>query len=157
MTYIPNSIEARDVASLVHMQTNLRTHQKKARSSSRAARAAEYTTIPAANTSKRSQGCGVPRSASLPSGSLRSPTSRCEARLLSPLSPSLERTGGRAGGGATKIAPVPMAACYFNVRVRRRTTPPLSLHGIIGTRSVSRSARRSSRARWPTTATPAQR
>ena len=28
MTYIPNSIEARDVASLVHMQTNLRTHQQ---------------------------------------------------------------------------------------------------------------------------------
>ncbi len=28
MTYIPNSIEARDVASLVHMQTNLRAHQK---------------------------------------------------------------------------------------------------------------------------------
>ncbi|MGA8694975.1 MAG: aminotransferase class III-fold pyridoxal phosphate-dependent enzyme [Xanthobacteraceae bacterium] len=28
MTYIPNSIEARDVASLVHMQTNLRKHQQ---------------------------------------------------------------------------------------------------------------------------------
>lgn len=28
MTYIPNSIEARDVASLVHMQTNLRKHQR---------------------------------------------------------------------------------------------------------------------------------
>jgi len=28
VTYIPNSIEARDVASLVHMQTNLRTHQR---------------------------------------------------------------------------------------------------------------------------------
>ena len=28
MTYIPNSIEARDIASLVHMQTNLRQHQK---------------------------------------------------------------------------------------------------------------------------------
>jgi hypothetical protein len=28
VTYIPNSIEARDVASLVHMQTNLRLHQK---------------------------------------------------------------------------------------------------------------------------------
>jgi 4-aminobutyrate---pyruvate transaminase len=27
VTYIPNSIEARDVASLVHMQTNLRQHQ----------------------------------------------------------------------------------------------------------------------------------
>ncbi|HYY37375.1 MAG TPA: aminotransferase class III-fold pyridoxal phosphate-dependent enzyme, partial [Xanthobacteraceae bacterium] len=27
MTYIPNSIEARDVATLVHMQTNLRKHQ----------------------------------------------------------------------------------------------------------------------------------
>jgi 4-aminobutyrate--pyruvate transaminase len=27
MTYIPNSIEARDIASLVHMQTNLRKHQ----------------------------------------------------------------------------------------------------------------------------------
>jgi 4-aminobutyrate---pyruvate transaminase len=27
VTYIPNSIEARDVASLVHMQTNLRRHQ----------------------------------------------------------------------------------------------------------------------------------
>jgi 4-aminobutyrate---pyruvate transaminase len=27
VTYIPNSIEARDVASLVHMQTNLRKHQ----------------------------------------------------------------------------------------------------------------------------------
>ena len=27
MTYIPNSIEARDIASLVHMQTNLRRHQ----------------------------------------------------------------------------------------------------------------------------------
>jgi len=27
MTYIPNSIQARDIASLVHMQTNLRTHQ----------------------------------------------------------------------------------------------------------------------------------
>ncbi len=28
MSYIPNSIEARDVATLVHMQTNLRKHQK---------------------------------------------------------------------------------------------------------------------------------
>ena len=28
MNYIPNSIEARDVASLVHMQTNLRKHQQ---------------------------------------------------------------------------------------------------------------------------------
>ena len=28
MTYIPNSIEARDVASLVHMQTDLRRHQQ---------------------------------------------------------------------------------------------------------------------------------
>ena len=28
MSYIPNSIEARDVASLVHMQTNLRKHQE---------------------------------------------------------------------------------------------------------------------------------
>jgi len=28
VTYIPNSIEARDVASLVHMQTNLRKHQE---------------------------------------------------------------------------------------------------------------------------------
>ena len=28
MTYIPNSIEARDVASLVHMQTDLRKHQQ---------------------------------------------------------------------------------------------------------------------------------
>jgi len=28
VTYIPNSIEARDVASLVHMQTNLRKHQR---------------------------------------------------------------------------------------------------------------------------------
>jgi 4-aminobutyrate---pyruvate transaminase len=28
LTYIPNSIEARDVASLVHMQTNLRKHQQ---------------------------------------------------------------------------------------------------------------------------------
>lgn len=28
MTYIPNSIEARDVASVVHMQTNLRKHQE---------------------------------------------------------------------------------------------------------------------------------
>src|SRR5262249_15791470 len=28
VSYIPNSIEARDVASLVHMQTNLRKHQK---------------------------------------------------------------------------------------------------------------------------------
>jgi hypothetical protein len=28
VTYIPNSIEARDVASVVHMQTNLRTHQE---------------------------------------------------------------------------------------------------------------------------------
>jgi 4-aminobutyrate--pyruvate transaminase len=28
VNYIPNSIEARDVASLVHMQTNLRKHQK---------------------------------------------------------------------------------------------------------------------------------
>ncbi len=28
MNYIPNSIEARDVASLVHMQTNLRAHQQ---------------------------------------------------------------------------------------------------------------------------------
>jgi 4-aminobutyrate--pyruvate transaminase len=27
MTYIPNSIQARDIASLVHMQTNLRKHQ----------------------------------------------------------------------------------------------------------------------------------
>jgi 4-aminobutyrate--pyruvate transaminase len=27
VTYIPNSIEARDIASLVHMQTNLRAHQ----------------------------------------------------------------------------------------------------------------------------------
>ena len=27
MTYIANSIAARDVASLVHMQTNLRLHQ----------------------------------------------------------------------------------------------------------------------------------
>src|SRR5207344_782241 len=27
VNYIPNSIEARDIASLVHMQTNLRTHQ----------------------------------------------------------------------------------------------------------------------------------
>ena len=27
MSYIPNSIEARDVATLVHMQTNLRKHQ----------------------------------------------------------------------------------------------------------------------------------
>jgi 4-aminobutyrate---pyruvate transaminase len=27
MTYIPNSIQARDIASLVHMQTNLRRHQ----------------------------------------------------------------------------------------------------------------------------------
>ena len=28
MTYIPNSIGARDIASLVHMQTNVRTHQR---------------------------------------------------------------------------------------------------------------------------------
>jgi 4-aminobutyrate--pyruvate transaminase len=28
VTYIPNSIEARDIASLVHMQTNLRVHQQ---------------------------------------------------------------------------------------------------------------------------------
>jgi 4-aminobutyrate--pyruvate transaminase len=28
VTYIPNSIEARDIASLVHMQTNLRRHQQ---------------------------------------------------------------------------------------------------------------------------------
>ena len=28
MSYIPNSIEARDVATLVHMQTNLRKHQR---------------------------------------------------------------------------------------------------------------------------------
>jgi 4-aminobutyrate--pyruvate transaminase len=28
VTYVPNSIEARDVASLVHMQTNLRRHQQ---------------------------------------------------------------------------------------------------------------------------------
>jgi 4-aminobutyrate---pyruvate transaminase len=28
VTYIPNSIEARDIASLVHMQTNLRLHQE---------------------------------------------------------------------------------------------------------------------------------
>ena len=28
MNYIPNSIEARDIASLVHMQTNLRQHQQ---------------------------------------------------------------------------------------------------------------------------------
>jgi 4-aminobutyrate--pyruvate transaminase len=28
VTYIPNSIEARDIASLVHMQTNLRLHQQ---------------------------------------------------------------------------------------------------------------------------------
>jgi 4-aminobutyrate--pyruvate transaminase len=28
VTYIPNSIEARDIASLVHMQTNLRQHQQ---------------------------------------------------------------------------------------------------------------------------------
>ena len=28
MTYIANSIEARDIASLVHMQTNLRRHQQ---------------------------------------------------------------------------------------------------------------------------------
>ena len=28
MTYIPNSLEARDIASLVHMQTNLRRHQQ---------------------------------------------------------------------------------------------------------------------------------
>jgi 4-aminobutyrate---pyruvate transaminase len=28
MTYIPNSIQARDIASLVHMQTNLRKHQQ---------------------------------------------------------------------------------------------------------------------------------
>ncbi|MGH8735028.1 MAG: aspartate aminotransferase family protein, partial [Burkholderiales bacterium] len=28
MSYIPNSIEARDVATLVHMQTNLRRHQQ---------------------------------------------------------------------------------------------------------------------------------
>jgi len=28
MTYIPNSLEARDIASLVHMQTNLRRHQE---------------------------------------------------------------------------------------------------------------------------------
>jgi adenosylmethionine-8-amino-7-oxononanoate aminotransferase len=28
VTYIPNSIEARDVASLVHMQTHLRKHQQ---------------------------------------------------------------------------------------------------------------------------------
>jgi adenosylmethionine-8-amino-7-oxononanoate aminotransferase len=28
VNYIPNSIEARDVASLVHMQTNLRRHQQ---------------------------------------------------------------------------------------------------------------------------------
>ena len=27
MNYIPNSIQARDIASLVHMQTNLRRHQ----------------------------------------------------------------------------------------------------------------------------------
>jgi hypothetical protein len=28
VTYIPNSIEARDVASFVHPQTNLRKHQE---------------------------------------------------------------------------------------------------------------------------------
>ena len=28
MNYIPNSIAARDIASLVHMQTNLRLHQQ---------------------------------------------------------------------------------------------------------------------------------
>ena len=28
VTYIPNSIAARDIASLVHMQTNLRLHQQ---------------------------------------------------------------------------------------------------------------------------------
>ena len=28
MTYIPNSILARDIASLVHMQTNLRTRPR---------------------------------------------------------------------------------------------------------------------------------
>ena len=27
MNYIPNSLEARDIASLVHMQTNLRKHE----------------------------------------------------------------------------------------------------------------------------------
>jgi hypothetical protein len=31
VNYTPNSIEARDVASLVHMQTNLRRHQQEAR------------------------------------------------------------------------------------------------------------------------------
>jgi len=28
VTYSPNSLDARDIASLVHMQTNLRRHQQ---------------------------------------------------------------------------------------------------------------------------------
>jgi hypothetical protein len=93
MTYIPNSLEARDIASLVHMQTNLRRHQEEGRWLSRAAKAVAYLTIPGATTSKRLRDCGAPRSALRPSGWRRLPTNRCASSAtiistgIAPMSP----------------------------------------------------------------------
>ena len=59
-----NSNAARDIANLLHPNTDLKTHEEQAPSSSPAARACACWTTPARNTSRASPACGAPRSAS---------------------------------------------------------------------------------------------
>ena len=123
MTYIPNSIEARDVATLVHMQTNLRKHQKEGPhvitrgQGSRVFDDAGRDYIDAvAGLWCASLGFGSERLAQVAAEQMRTLGYYHLYRHRS------HEPAVALAETLLKIAPVPMARVVFNARARRRTT-----------------------------------
>ena len=144
VNYIPNSLAARDIASLVHMQTNLRRHQQEGPLVvARGEGCAGVRRWRSRLISNRWRGCGAPRSASARSGSPRSHTSRCaSSATITSIATARTSRPSSSPRSCSRSRRCRWRASSSSARARRRTTPPSSSPGTTGTRRASRSARK---------------
>ena len=116
MTYVaPNSVQARDIASIVHPQTNLvRASGARADGDRARRRAATCTTTTARGSSMPPRGCGARRWATRRSGWRGSRTSRCASSGYYHLyRGTTNEAGVDLAEKLLQIAPVPMSKVLF--------------------------------------------
>ena len=142
MTYIPNSIEARDIASLVHMQTNLRQHQQDGPLLIVRGEGCRVFDDSGRDYIEAIAGLWCASLGFASSGSPESPTSRCASSATTTfIATDRHEPAVALAETLLKIAPVPMARVVFQCSglggERHRDQACLVL---LGSRSASRSA-----------------
>ena len=160
VAFRPNSPHARDIASMVHPQTNLRLHEcDGARNREPRGRRARHRRGRDGGSSTAPRACGAPRSGSTSSGSRRSRTSRCApSATTTPTGTARTRARSNPRRAPPRDRPrTDVEGALPVLGLGRRTTSRSSSPGTTTTRSGGRRRPRSSAAAWATTGAPSRR